>query len=201
MSTMNNSAKHILVTLAILASIAINGCSEDSSPVAPTAPAAPVPMLDANFEPTVQSVFSVIGDTDKAIVFTVLQTGTLDRVELLLSAFPSSNVLLIDIRRTVNGVPVNDDAAVSAVTLVQPPDTSATGVWFKADLKSSQLAVTMGEVLAISAQSAGAWTMIGTFSDADPASTGYFRNPGQSINTWTVLGFDVGFRVYATPDS
>lgn len=187
--------------IAICACLTAPGCSDDDPP---SRPAAPVEQLDANYDPgDYANVTAGIGYYDRAVTFTVQRTGALHHVELRLDNYMQPGPLIVDIRRTANGVPVQDDRDVIAVTAIAVPDTSSAVSWFRADFTSTGAQVTAGDVLAIACRTSGYWNWYGDSENPNPDSSVYHRSSSAGIYTWTLntsFGADFGFRLYVIPE-
>ncbi len=190
-----------LLLIATCACLATPGCSDDDSP---SCPATPIAQLDANYDPgDYANVTAGIGYYDRALTFTVQQTGALHHVELRLDNYLQPGPLIVDVRRTANGVPVQDDRDVIAVTAIAVPDTSSYVSWFTADLAGSGAQVVAGDVLAIACRSAGYWNWYGDSNNPNPDSSVYYRSSGAGVYTWTLdtsFEVDFGFRLYVIPE-
>jgi hypothetical protein len=111
-------------------------------------------VLDQSFIASPQNLHAGIGPTfpgsiQEAQTFTVGITGALTRVNVFLEiegSLPPPGTWFLDVRPTVNGVPIETDSlALASVTL--PTSNSVQPVSF--DLRPSGVSVMEGEVLAI----------------------------------------------------
>lgn len=190
-----------LLFAAVCACLAAPGCSDDDSP---SRPAAPVEQLDANYDPgDYANVTAGIGYSDRAVTFTVQRTGALHHVELRLDNYLQPGPLIVDVRRTASGVPIQDDRDVIAVTAIAVPDTSSSVSWFTADFAGSGAQVTAGDVLTIACRTSGYWNWYGDSDNPNPDSSVYYRSAGAGVYTWTLdtsFGSDFGFRLYVIPE-
>jgi hypothetical protein len=187
-----------LLFIAMCVCLSASGCGDDDSP---SHPAAPVPQLDANYDPGVNANVSAgIGPFERAVTFTVLRTGALHHVELLFDNYQDPGPLVVDIRHTSNGTPVQDDRDVVAVTAIAVPDTSSSVSWFTADFAGSGAHVAAGDVLAIACRSAGYWNWYGDSDNPNPDSSVYSRSAGSGWTLNTAFGADFGFRLYVIPE-
>lgn len=112
-----------------------------------------VPLLDASYDPgNTFTVYAGIDAADFAQTFTVQSTGILSSIDLLLdnAAGPIGD-LLIDVRRTVGGVPVEDNADVLMSVAARFDDIGSftQPSWFNVDTSSFGIRVTTNDVLAV----------------------------------------------------
>jgi len=159
--------------------------------------------LDQAYVPVTTNMAT--GRLDKAQTFTVGESGTLVKVDLLMARQPGATAdLLFDIRRTTSGKPNTDDAA-TLVSLRIPaqlvPETE--GNYYSIDFSSKAFEVTAGEALAIVIRSypdVESYTWWGKTTDNGYLNGHhYFRHPpGWPRPTWyaDVAGTDMGFRTY-----
>ncbi len=201
MTSRSESSIPGLLLVALITGFVAAGCGDDDSP---SGPAAPTPQLDANYDPgDYANVTAGIGYYDRALTFTVQRTGALHHVELRLDNYTEPGPLIVDVRRTASGVPVQDDSDVIAVTTIAVPDTSSYVSWFTADFTGSGARLVAGDVLALACRTAGYWNWYGDTDDPNPDSAVYCRSQPGGVPTWlldTSFGLDLGFRVYVVPE-
>jgi hypothetical protein len=146
---------------------------------------------------------------DEAQTFTVGIGGTLTRIEVLVYRFPdtASGTLVLDVRPTVNGTPVEDDTAVLASVAVSVDTLPAyPGAFISFDISAAGVAVTKGDVLAIVLSSDLPPTAIvywrGDTGDTLPYPGGEWFNRGHPGGSWTSGIFgpaDLGFQTFVDP--
>jgi len=153
--------------------------------------------------------------SDIAQTLTVGISGLLTRVDVQVyvdALFKPTHDLIVEIRPTVNGVPDDNDASVLATATAKPgavPVGFAGGANFTSfDLRTAQLRVTRGDVLAIvlkTADTAAGYFWITKESATYSAGGFFFRNRlfprFQSGNRTGGLLVDSGFRTFVEPDS
>ncbi|MFC2019340.1 6-bladed beta-propeller [Chloroflexota bacterium] len=164
--------------------------------------------LDQSYEPAAPNYAS--SRLDKAQVFTVGITGMLIRVDVDMNRDVGATAdLLLDVRPTTGGVPVEDDAAALVTVRIpysQVPDTRS---FFVIDFAATPVPVTAGQVLAIVLRSdpddgsMGSYSWTGKSNNEYPGGDHYFRHmPGWPRPQWYIEAGPVGmgFRTYmATP--
>jgi len=145
-----------------------------------------------------------------AQTFTVGILGTLDRVDLLISQWQFPAPLLVDIRPTVDGVPLLDDRSALASTFVL-----STAVpqyypnWVSVDFGASPIAVVPGQQLALVLRTTTAWYGIdyhwlGDVGNQYAGGSAYYR-PSLADGWSAVRGgspagpLDYGIRTFVTP--
>ncbi len=157
--------------------------------------------LDQDAGVTSPSSSGVNDTVDKATTFTVGITGLLSRIELMVHEVNAQTPLIIDVRETVAGVPLEDDNNVLASISVPTgtlPTTSGTFTSF--DLEAFGIQVTAGQVLAICLRAPGSpaapaydWP---TEADPYPGGNAFSRNPMAMVNTWSAGTHDAAFKTY-----
>lgn len=166
-------------------------------------------IIDQEYDPTGSSQVLIVDvDNDLAQTFTVGITGTLSSIDLMIDSFNATDDLLVDFRRTtLSGSPVESDTgsdilgsfAVAANTI-----TALGAITFKNyDVSSLGIAVTAGEILAItltSSESTGRFRWATKTSAGYSGGDGYLRGSDIGSTTWTTFaGSDHGFRTYIQP--
>jgi hypothetical protein len=178
-----------------------------ASALAPPAPADGIP--DQEFDPTngcSNLTSDVSWNVHKAQTFTAGLAGWLDCVELYgVRAVNLTEDLILDIRETTGGVPIDADIPLAKVAI---PVTSlpANFDFFSVDLSSFEIPVQEGETLAIVLRYDGTATQLlatlgGCVANPDPYPPGahYARNLTLQPSWEALPGGDVGFRTYVTP--
>jgi len=163
-------------------------------------------VLDQEFDPVPPNVFSGVGITDKAQTFTVGISGQLVTVDVYIynQGYPNPADLEFDVRGTIGGVPLENDALTLAAVSIPAAGVPTMVGWFSVDISAFNVLVNAGDVLAIALRAAGAntdYSWEGQTGDPYPAGRNYFRNSSQGINTWTLVGngADLGFRTWVQP--
>lgn len=150
-------------------------------------------------------------DWDAAQTFVVQAAGHLTAVELAMTTGYDDGTVLLDIRRTSGGAPLEDNATVlgsAAIPLTSLPDPRG---WIVIDLAASNITVFPGDSLAIVLRIvnptfllAGWYGAVGAVGVSDPYVPGeaYTRDhPHTWVPMWTWVGpswkrMDWAFRVY-----
>lgn len=178
----------------------------------------PEPIVDQAFDPStldpedVRTAAVVARATDKAQTLTVGVAGEVARVDVWVErpgTPPTDTPLQLDLRGTVAGVPLEDDAA-ALVALDVPARTVGTdrGDVLDVDLTVDHVAVAPGDALAIVLRCDGEgspyfWNGGGRDDPYGPG-THYVRTP--SYPAWTAIEDtqvttpDLGFRLWVYPD-
>ena len=166
--------------------------------------------VDQAVIPTDASHASIFGDIVQAQTFTVGVTGTLTALDLFLTRNSFlTGPLFVDIRPTVDGVPVlsHDSALASfsvsptAVAIVTPP-----GPAFRVDLFDFALSVRAGDLLAFALRSPESSRATGEYSAAAVPTDVYKRgelftfSPSSGMHEMTrIPNFDLAFTTYVDP--
>ncbi|MBM4130080.1 hypothetical protein FJ250_03495 [bacterium] len=170
------------------------GCSGDDCPTVPTVVQ---PVIDAALITTNMDLFAG-GVNDKAQVFTVVQTGTLKRVEVFMNLAGCD--LQFDIRATAGGVPTDSNDAVLFQKTI--PAASVPSGFLAIDLGAG-LPVTAGDRLALVMRG----DRVTTFQwngRSDNIYTGgdmYLRTEATSFLVWQPISFagDACFSTWVVP--
>ena len=172
------------------------------------------PIVDQSYDAVADGSsggINVESDQQLAQTFTVGVTGTLVTVEVqarVSTVFPPGGDLLLDIRPTVDGVPVEDDSLALASVAVPvadvPPFVPWTGNFVSVDLSPFSVHVTAGEVLAIVLRQSGTGSYI-WLSQVEPEGVTYAKGAGFSRRfdpSWGRLipETDFGFRTSVVPE-
>jgi hypothetical protein len=107
------------------------------------------PSLDQSFE--TGSMWGTCGQPDNAQTFTVGLAGTLSAIHVKVQRNTYDNPdLVVDVRNTVGGAPIEDDGAVLATTTISA-DSLSYGIptWVEFNTASAGINVNVGDVLAI----------------------------------------------------
>jgi hypothetical protein len=175
-----------------------------------------VTVLDQSFDPAVPNIFSGVGvEVDKAQTFTVGLAGTLVRVDVNISRsvppppFPPPDDLILDIRPTTAGVPIEDNTATLAQLVVPALTIPTVQDFVSFDLSAFGLAVTAGDVLALALRAPGSspsgYAWVGASPGGYAGGGEFFRNAGLPllpVLVWTpalnVSGVedDLAFRTF-----
>ena len=173
--------------------------------------------LDQAFIPTTFNL-----ETDLHLDFAGAQTltvglgGTLARVDLYLGEFgsgPVSGNLTFDVRPTINGIPVNDDASAFARITVPASSVMPAGLPIGVfpvsfDLRPFGVSVTPGEVLALVVANPNAsfpyYGLWGSFTQPFSGGTAFNRAPSLGRPTFGAPGGNHAFATFvdtaATPE-
>jgi hypothetical protein len=159
---------------------------------------------------------------DKAQTFTVGISGFLSEVDILVNRkrIDADGNLLFDIRPTVDGTPVNDDAMILGSLNIPKEDVmfgtasfaTSNFQWLNLDVSSFGIEVVVGEVLAIALKSDGT-DELGDYRwgsyNYDPYSAGvhFIRGYEVGITSWIPgrkdhfgeTHYDSCFRTYVDP--
>ena len=161
--------------------------------------------LDQSFDPTGnRTLHSTIGSPplgkDLAQTFTVGLTGVLTGVDVYVMRLVGDADLIVEVRPTVGGVPVESDVAALASVVIPrasvplPSDVGFTSV----DLTSFRVNVLAGQVLAIVLRTQGQTTYQWEGSAGNKYVGGalFSRSP-----SWAVVhpNFDLGFQTFVQP--
>lgn len=141
---------------------------------------------------------------DQAQTFTVGMTGQLTSVEVLIEGFNQTADLLVDIRPTINGIPVSDDSAILGEVAIPGSDIPGFPHTFNsADFSSQNIQVTVGSELAIvlkidRSSPGGDYGWRGETGDLYPSGVAYTRT---STVDWFAplsddLTVDYGFKTF-----
>lgn len=172
----------------------------------------PTAVLDQSFVPS--SVASYQGNivyrpldpehVDQAQTFTVGITGQLTNIEVLIEGFNQTADLLVDIRPTINGIPVSDESAM--LEEVSIPGSEIPGfphTFINADVSSQNIQVTAGSELAIvlkidRSSQGGDYGWRGETGDLYPSGVAYTRT---GTTDWVAplsdgLTVDYGFKTF-----
>jgi len=175
--------------------------------------AASAPILDQIADSPLNLTTMPFGSLDIAQTFTVGITGQLTRVDLKIGefGFGTPEVVHIDIRPTINGVPIEDDNSFFAQTALLPSEMSGTSIFTEIDFSSANIIVSIGDVLAIALRSDAPPTHPEGNTYVSPLTEGYvggdrfFRgtsSTGTSFPTWTTQSspdLDLKFRTFVNP--
>jgi len=161
---------------------------------------ASAPILDQSFVPRTLNRFNGVGPGGFiAQTFTVGITGVLTDVDVLVERNGFAD-LRFDIRSTVNGVPIANEAlALASITV--PASTIPFPVSFlDFDISAFNMHISQGDVLAIVLSDNARW-----FADDDlyPGGAAYSRgSPDSAFAPILPAGFqDVGFQTFVEPIS
>ena len=176
--------------------------------------AAAVPVLDQSFEPQEPLFFlGTSREGNSAQTFTVGITGILSRVDVLVEKNGPFPELRLDVRPTVDGLPIEDDNAALAAVTIPLASIPSPHAFLRFDVSSFGIRVSQGELLAIVLTGNARWYGVapgfGTPNlgdvrpqlDDDPYPRGgaYFRR-SPDIPTFSLPGgrliADVGFRTF-----
>jgi len=186
-------------------------------------PAVAAPLLDQEYFPYLFSPFTIfaggVEQAEASQTFTVGVTGMMTSVDLYVFSAPSANPapLLVDIRKTVGGVPILGSAgphilasaeipksAVPDLSLVSP-GYSWLGPWLHVELDDFQ--VTAGEQLAVTLRSVDTtwyqWFMPIVYGPNDPIYPDYAGGnlwTGGAGEPWFDANVDAAFRTYVVPE-
>lgn len=172
----------------------------------------PTAVLDQSFVPS--SAASYQGNivyrpldpdyVDQAQTFTVGITGQLTNIEVLIEGSNQTADLLIDVRPTINSIPVSDDSAILGE--VAKPGSEIPGfphTFINADFSSQNIQVTLGSELAIvlkidRSSQGGDYGWRGETGDLYPSGVAYTR---ASALDWLApmsddLTVDYGFKTF-----
>jgi hypothetical protein len=154
------------------------------------------PILDQSFEPATLSRFLGIGPgTSGAQTFTVGITGILTEVDVLVERNGGAG-LRFDIRPTVNGVPVENDAMTLASITVPASTVPFPASFLDFDVSSFGILISQGEILAMVLSDNSRW--FGTPNDPYPGGAAYFRFADTTF-TPVFDNLDVGFKTFVEP--
>jgi hypothetical protein len=174
-----------------------------------------VPVLDQSFDP--QNPLFLLGtasEGNSAQTFTVGIEGILSRVDVLVEKNGPFPELRLDVRPTMDGLPIEDDNAVLASVTVPLEAIPSPRAFLSFDVSSFRVLVSPGELLAIVLTGNARWygvaPGIGTpglvevlaepADDPYPRGAAYFRRPPEAP-TFDLPGggrlvADLGFRTY-----
>jgi hypothetical protein len=173
-----------------------------------------VPVLDQSFEP--QNPLLLLGtasEGNSAQTFTVGITGVLSQVDVLIEQNGPFPELRLDVRPTVDGLPIEDDNAALASVTVPLAAIPFPRAFLSFDVSSFGIHVSQGELLAIVLTGNARWygvaPGIGTpaveglapvADDPYPGGAAYFRGP-PGAPTFSLPGggrlvADLGFRTF-----
>ena len=166
-----------------------------------TSTAVAVPVLDQEYDPAVTTATGFIGLSnfiDRSQTFTVRITGTLTRVDVLISRGDlTTAALLFDVRTTSGGAPTEPD---SGANILESQSIAAASVatssgFFTINLTG--ISVTAGDLLAIALRSDDsanpAYSWHGTTSDGYSAGAAFDRFGGDWGDTFFA---DAGFKTF-----
>lgn len=140
--------------------------------------------------------------SEQAQTFTVGISGTLSGIDVQIGqGLGFYGDLLIDIRPTLNGIPVESDAitlASAVLPFANAPYPLNDFVHF--DLSAFQVPVAAGQVLAIVLRApAGSYSWTGSMENAYPGGQVFTRNPDYGFPVWTSTAGVAGFKTYVIP--
>jgi len=165
------------------------------------------PVLDQSSESGV--ALGTLGNPDNAQTFTVGLQGRLSEIQVQVQLnSPPLNDLVLDVRGTSAGAPLEDDVNVLALTTLSAGDFSyGVPTWASFDVSSYGIDVGVGDILAIVLRSPTAtananWFWIGS-DGGNPYSSGqrWIREAGE---IWDGTSFayatsDMNFRSFVEP--
>ncbi|MCD4812051.1 PEP-CTERM sorting domain-containing protein [bacterium] len=169
------------------------------------------PIVDQEYDPTGEvNTWSGIGGTDKAQVFTAGLSGLLTGVDVLIrrqdNQGKDEDDLIVDIRNTVGGIPINDDLNTLALVQITALDVPTTYDFYYVDLSAFNMQITAGDMLSIALRTANPLLLDTCYSWEGNANNNsyeggghYYRNPDYGYDTWTSFPngtYDYGFRTY-----
>lgn len=191
-----STRQRLACLLPVAALLLLAGCSDDDCPTAPTVVQ---PVLDAALVTTTVNLY-VGGESDKAQVFTVLRTGTLKRIEVLM--FSAGGDLQFDIRATAGGVPSDSNDAVLFSRTI--PQASVVPGFNSIDLGEG-MPVTAGDQLAfvMRGDHVASFQWNGRSNNIYTGGDMYLRLESSSYLTWVPASFtgDVCFSAWVVPAS
>ena len=166
-------------------------------------------VLDQSFDPmSAPPPFGfcagVNGLNDEAQTFTVGVTGTLAQVDVKIIPVGAPQDLVVEVRPTVGGVPVESDTAVLASVRLPASGIPTSYGFLSVDVRPFAVPVTEGEVLAIVLRSdgfSGVYCWGGDVTDAYLAGQRFIRNPGTGWSAAGSVGVDLGFRTFVETSS
>ena len=176
----------------------------------------PTSLLDQSFVPSDSAAYQgniiyrpLDGDyVNQAQTFTVGITGQLTDIQVLIEGFSQTADLVVDVRPTVNGLPVSDDSAILgevAIPASEIPGFPFTFVNF--DFYSRNIHVTTGDELAVvlridKSSQGGDYSWRGDTGDKHTSGVAYTR--GSSYDwfapTSDGLTVDYGFKTFVRAD-
>lgn len=132
--------------------------------------------------------------------FTAGVTGTLSFVEVYVEQALAGSALVLDVRPTSGGIPVESDLLALATVTIPDGTIGAPAGFFTFDLQAQDVEVTAGDVLAITLRAVGGSGLYRWGADGLPgydAGAAWSRTPP---GFWTeTTGADFLFRTYVTP--
>lgn len=144
---------------------------------------------------------------DQAQTFTVGVTGQLTNIEVLIEGFSQTADLLVDIRPTINGIPISDDSAILGEVAI--PASEIPGfphTFINVDYSSQNIHVTSGSELALvlkidRSSQGGDYSWRGDTGDLYTSGVAYTRT---STTDWLApmsggLTVDYGFKTFVNP--
>lgn len=158
--------------------------------------------LDQDFSPATPNVsFGIDGASwARGQTFTVGQTGVLIGIDLLAATNGFSSPVLWDIRSTVAGLPVASNLTTLASGVIDGIDLPAANTFHYFDFASANIAVSSGDVLAITLRGTSMSTVAslhGRDDDGYAGGTAVQGTPGApSINWSAIPGVDFGIKTY-----
>jgi hypothetical protein len=165
-------------------------------------PAQITPVLDQSLAGSYLS-WGLGGDAPLAQTFTVGITGVLTRIDVELRRDAGVHDVLLDVRPTTGGIPVESDAAALVSVVIPSASIPTDFAFMSADVSSASIQVSVGDVLAIVLRAPAdggplSYTWRGTGQNFEyPAGTNFFR-VAPSLN-WSPLFGDLGFRTFVAP--
>ncbi len=158
-------------------------------------------VLDQFFDPLAGPTLTtpITTTSQAAQTFTVDVTGTLAFVELFVSQTLLGSSLTIDIRPTVGGVPVELDALALGSLVIPDGGVGAAPGFFTFDFRPLGIAVTTGQVLAVTVRATAG---TGTYGWSGATPGGYVDGDAYTrtgAGLWTVdASTDFLFRTFVT---
>jgi len=187
------------LTIALLWTVAIRTTRADE-------------VLDQSFVPRLENLSAGANqNADEAQTFTVGIAGTLTRIEVFVYRVgdPGEAILLLDVRPTVNSVPVEDDSQILASADIPVSVLPELPAFTSLDISAAGLSVAEGDVLAIVLRSNLPPTSIVYWrgdapGNEDPYPDGEWFTRNRPIGSWTSGVFgpaDLGFQTFVDPGS
>jgi hypothetical protein len=150
-------------------------------------PVEATPILDQSFDAPSFLNYGFGGDIGLAQTFTVGVTGVLTQVDVEIRRDAGIPDLLLDIRPTIEGVPVASDADALASFVIPSAGVPTDAAFLSTDLSAAQIAVSLGDVLAIVLRAPGPggplnYSWQGSISPPLYGSgSGFFRGGGSPV--------------------
>ena len=162
---------------------------------------------------TPYNTYAGIGAADFSQTFTAGVSGTLDHVSILVERSTADifSNLIFDVRKTLNGSPVEDDQSPLFTRTIARNEFSTTAAFFSIDVSAAQIQIKPGEMYAITLRAElnyptgtnaiSYWWMGKTWyhsaQDPYPFGKNYVRSPYLGYFTWnSSASRDLGFQTF-----